>query len=155
MILPVDPEGQLTAARSPAAVFFQMTSPLFSSGQISWGSGHLFSLQRLISPLSPGQESPPKKGPSHDLRLCWFPPPHVRVQLPQVLQDSQRPSTAGRGRVWLSTRRHTTPLRYLDWCFPWDVMEVVGGQGGVSTWAVFQEAVGRLLKVSAALGAAV
>lgn len=55
--------------------------------------GHLFSLQRLMSVLSPMQGSPPKNGPSHTLCLCWLPPPHVLLQLPQELQESHLPST--------------------------------------------------------------
>lgn len=55
--------------------------------------GHLFSLQRLRSVFSPMQGSPPKNGPSHTLCLCWLPPPHVLLQLPQELQESHFPST--------------------------------------------------------------
>lgn len=55
--------------------------------------GHLFSLQRLCSPFSPGQGSPPKKGPSQTLCLCWIPPPQVLLQVPQELHACQRPST--------------------------------------------------------------
>lgn len=55
--------------------------------------GHLLSLQRLCSPLSPGQASPPKKGPSHTRCLCWTPPPQVLLQLLQVVQACQCPST--------------------------------------------------------------
>lgn len=62
---------------------------------ICYVPGHLFSLQRLSSDLSPTQGSPPKNGPSHTLCLCWLPPPHVLLQLPQELQESHLPSTRG------------------------------------------------------------
>lgn len=55
--------------------------------------GHLFSLHRFCSCFSPGQGSPPKKGPSHTLCLCWTPPPHVLLQLLHELHECQRPST--------------------------------------------------------------
>lgn len=75
--------------------------------------GHLFSLQRLTSSLSPGHCSPPKKGPWHTLCLCWLPPPQVLVQPAQELQSCHWPSTGHslrkQSRVWRHSPWHSRP----------------------------------------------